>query len=142
MADKKQFSNTKSIVRVETGIATLISYRHYVEWDRFVTLTGAQAEWGLCYRIYVLTGSFTSVQWSGFSNFIDYVRVFCVYTLKQLSLITFWQNWRSVKFFFCIFRYFSKAKVVLYLKQVSSWCTVRMLYIFLICQKICFQTAL
>ena len=25
----------------------------YVEWDRFVTLTGAQAEWGLRYRIYV-----------------------------------------------------------------------------------------
>ena len=24
----------------------------YVEWDRFVTLTGAQAEWGLRYRIY------------------------------------------------------------------------------------------
>jgi hypothetical protein len=23
----------------------------YVEWDRFVTLTGAQAEWGLRYRI-------------------------------------------------------------------------------------------
>jgi hypothetical protein len=82
MADKKQFSNTKSIVKVETGIVTLISYRHYlkivgnnklwpdmekrklkyslnenfnllpyVEWDRFVTLTGAQAEWGLRYRI-------------------------------------------------------------------------------------------
>ena len=30
MADKKQFSNTKSIVKVETGIATLISYRHYL----------------------------------------------------------------------------------------------------------------
>jgi hypothetical protein len=29
--DKKQFSNTKSIVRVETGIATLISYRHYLK---------------------------------------------------------------------------------------------------------------
>jgi hypothetical protein len=28
MADKKQFSNTKSIVKVETGIVTLISYRH------------------------------------------------------------------------------------------------------------------
>ena len=82
MADKKQFSNTKSIVKVETGIVTLISYHHYlkivgnnklwpdkqkkswkyslnenfnllsyVEWDRFVTLTGAQAEWGLHYRI-------------------------------------------------------------------------------------------
>jgi hypothetical protein len=82
MEDKKQFSNTKSIVKVETGIVTLISYRHYlksvgnnklwpdmqkeswnihlnenfnllpyVEWDRFVTLTGAQAEWGLRYRI-------------------------------------------------------------------------------------------
>ena len=83
MADKKQFSNTKSIVKVETDIVTLISYRHYlksvgnnklwpdmqkeswnihltktlicffpyVEWDRFVTLTGAQAEWGLRYRI-------------------------------------------------------------------------------------------
>jgi hypothetical protein len=69
MVDKKQFSSTKSIVKVETGIVTLISYRHflkvmtryekrklkyslnenfillpYVEWDRFVTLTGAQAE--------------------------------------------------------------------------------------------------
>ena len=30
MADKKQFSNTKSIVKVETGIVTLISYRHYL----------------------------------------------------------------------------------------------------------------
>ena len=25
----------------------------YVEWDRFITLTGAQAEWGLRYRIYI-----------------------------------------------------------------------------------------
>jgi hypothetical protein len=31
MADKKQFSNTKSIVKVETGIATLISDRHYLK---------------------------------------------------------------------------------------------------------------
>jgi hypothetical protein len=31
MADKKQFSNTKSIVKVETGIVTLISYHHYLE---------------------------------------------------------------------------------------------------------------
>ena len=76
MADKKQFSNTKSIVKVDTGIVTLISYRHYlkivgnnklwpdmqkesenfnflpyVEWDRFETLTETQAEWGLRYRI-------------------------------------------------------------------------------------------
>jgi hypothetical protein len=79
MADKKQFSNTKSIVKVEIGIVTLISYRHYwkivgnnklwpdmqkeswnnenfnllpyVEWDRFIALTGAQAEWGLLYHI-------------------------------------------------------------------------------------------
>jgi hypothetical protein len=29
MADKKQFSNTKSIVKVETGIVTLISHHHY-----------------------------------------------------------------------------------------------------------------
>ena len=29
MADKKQFSNTKSIVKVEIGIVTLISCRHY-----------------------------------------------------------------------------------------------------------------
>jgi hypothetical protein len=33
MADKKQFSNTKSIVRVETGIVTLISYRHHLKID-------------------------------------------------------------------------------------------------------------
>jgi hypothetical protein len=82
MADTEQFSNTKSIVKVETVIVTLILYRHYlkivgnnklwpdmqkeswnihlnenfnlfpyVEWDRFVTLTGAQVEWGLRYRI-------------------------------------------------------------------------------------------
>jgi hypothetical protein len=31
MADKKQFLNAKSIVKVETGIATLISYRHYLK---------------------------------------------------------------------------------------------------------------
>ena len=31
MADKKRFSNTKSIVKVETGIVTLISYRHYLK---------------------------------------------------------------------------------------------------------------
>jgi hypothetical protein len=31
MADKKQFSNTKSIVKEETGIVTLISYRHYLK---------------------------------------------------------------------------------------------------------------
>jgi len=24
---------------------------HYVEWDRIVTLTGAQPDWGLRYRI-------------------------------------------------------------------------------------------
>ena len=65
MADKKQFSNTKSIVKVETGI---ISYRHYLKivennklwpdmqkesWNIHLTkiLTGAQAEWGLRYRI-------------------------------------------------------------------------------------------
>jgi hypothetical protein len=31
MVDKKQFSNTKSIVKVETGIVTLISYHHYLK---------------------------------------------------------------------------------------------------------------
>ena len=31
MADKKQFSNTKSIVKVETGIVTLILYHHYLK---------------------------------------------------------------------------------------------------------------
>jgi hypothetical protein len=31
MADKKQFSNTKSIVKVETCIVTLISYHHYLK---------------------------------------------------------------------------------------------------------------
>jgi hypothetical protein len=31
MADKKQFSNTKSTVKVETDIVTLISYRHYLK---------------------------------------------------------------------------------------------------------------
>jgi hypothetical protein len=31
MADKKKFSNTKSIVKVETGIVTLISYHHYLK---------------------------------------------------------------------------------------------------------------
>ena len=31
MADKKQFSNTKSIVKVEIGIVTLISCRHYLK---------------------------------------------------------------------------------------------------------------
>jgi hypothetical protein len=31
MADKKQFSNTKSIMKVETGIVTLISYHHYLK---------------------------------------------------------------------------------------------------------------
>ena len=81
MADKKQFSDTKSIVKVETGIVTLISYHHYlkivgnnklwphakkklkysrnenfnllhyVEWNRIVTLAGAKADWGLRYRI-------------------------------------------------------------------------------------------
>jgi hypothetical protein len=76
MGDKKQFSNTKPIVNVETGIVTLISYHHclktvgnnklwphmqkesfnllnYVEWDRIVTLAGAKADWGLRYRIYI-----------------------------------------------------------------------------------------
>jgi len=28
----------------------------YVEWDRFVTLTGVQAEWGLRYRSYQMPG--------------------------------------------------------------------------------------
>jgi hypothetical protein len=31
MADMKQFSNTKSTMKVETGIATLISYHHYLK---------------------------------------------------------------------------------------------------------------
>ena len=31
MADKKQFLNTKSIVKVETGIVTLISHGHYLK---------------------------------------------------------------------------------------------------------------
>ena len=31
MADKKQFSNTKSTMKVETGIATLISYHYYLK---------------------------------------------------------------------------------------------------------------
>jgi hypothetical protein len=31
MAEKKQFSNTKSILKVETGIVTLISYHHYLK---------------------------------------------------------------------------------------------------------------
>ena len=29
----------------------------YVEWDRFVTLTGEQSEWGLRYRIYAIKNS-------------------------------------------------------------------------------------
>jgi hypothetical protein len=71
MADKKQFSNTKSIVKVETGIVTLISYYHYLNivgirphiqkesWNIHgtkilicsITLAGAKADWGLRYRI-------------------------------------------------------------------------------------------
>jgi hypothetical protein len=31
MAEMKQFSNTKSIVKVETDIVTLISYHHYLK---------------------------------------------------------------------------------------------------------------
>jgi hypothetical protein len=31
----------------------------YVEWDRFVTLTGAQAEWGLRNCIYIMATSFS-----------------------------------------------------------------------------------
>jgi hypothetical protein len=31
MADKKEFSNTKSNVKVEIGIVTLISYHHYLK---------------------------------------------------------------------------------------------------------------
>ena len=31
MADKKQFLNTKSTVKVETGIVTPISYHHYLK---------------------------------------------------------------------------------------------------------------
>jgi hypothetical protein len=37
MADKKQFSNTKSIVKVETGIVTLISYHEIVENNKLWT---------------------------------------------------------------------------------------------------------
>ena len=66
MADMKQFSNTKSTMKVETGIATLISYHHYLKivgnnklwpdmqkesWNIHETKIGAQAEWGLRYRI-------------------------------------------------------------------------------------------
>ena len=31
MADKKQFPNMKSTMKVETGIVTLISYHHYLK---------------------------------------------------------------------------------------------------------------
>jgi hypothetical protein len=31
MADKKQFSNTKSTMKIEMGIVTLISYHHYLK---------------------------------------------------------------------------------------------------------------
>jgi hypothetical protein len=31
MADKKQFSNTKLTMKIETGIVTLISYHHYLK---------------------------------------------------------------------------------------------------------------
>ena len=33
MAEKKEFSNTKSTVKVETGIVTLISYQHFNTFD-------------------------------------------------------------------------------------------------------------
>jgi hypothetical protein len=42
MADKKQFSNTKSIVKVETGIVTLISYRHYLKTPNNLTKASAR----------------------------------------------------------------------------------------------------
>ena len=31
MANKKQFSNTKLTMKIETGIVTLILYRHYLK---------------------------------------------------------------------------------------------------------------
>ena len=110
MADKKQFSNTKSIVKVETGIVTLISYRHYlkivgnnklwpdmqkeswnihilnllpyIEWDRFVILTGAQAEWGLRYCIYMPV-------WYTKGIYVSFVNCFVVILPhhKNLSLL-------------------------------------------------------
>ena len=31
---------------------SLLALLHYVKWDRIITLTGAQADWGLRFRIY------------------------------------------------------------------------------------------
>ena len=51
----------------------------YVEWDRFVTLTGAQAELGLRYRIYPYTCTCSPI-YSGLGNLVA--------TLCHLKIIT------------------------------------------------------
>ena len=48
------FPTTSNGIRTKKNAQceSLRALLQYVEWDRFVTLTGAQAEWGLRYSIY------------------------------------------------------------------------------------------
>ena len=57
----------------------------YVEKDRFVTLNGAQAEWGLRYRIYML---YSAVNWN---------------TIGMRGLVTSSINWIKSSSLFTMF---------------------------------------
>ena len=47
----ENYTVTSTIDAVKYSLNENFNLLPYVEWDRFVTLTGAQAEWGLRYRI-------------------------------------------------------------------------------------------
>ena len=57
---------------------------HYVEWDRFVTLNGAQAEWGLRYRIYDTSSFLWSVLALNIFALRRVLNVFCVWIVHSL----------------------------------------------------------
>ena len=59
-----------------------------VEWDRFVTLTEAQAEWGLRYRIYRLWSSL-------FRNLIQFLFSVVYCDIKSLFLLKYIQSFFS-----------------------------------------------
>ena len=64
---------------------------HYVEWDRIVTLTGAQADWWLRYRIYGNTDHriFDCVTLSHWNHTLQFFRFFLwFYFLSNLLLCT------------------------------------------------------
>jgi hypothetical protein len=99
MADKKQFSNTKSIVKVETGIVTLISYHHYLK------IVGNYTHWStsklsvtLSYLIWLLIVSFVKININNLFKKAIYKTRYKYFR----SGIIYVQNWRVCVLLKCI----------------------------------------